>query len=202
MGGVLAGGDVHVYVEVSVSGSEGCEDDQGGYQIKGTNPTQAQIFGIADLRARAVCWKESTHRQFAAIRYTGIAMPLASYAHDGGYGLMQPTPASEAEVWNWSTNLNAGITHLSNAYSQSVQHVSNINDGLDGYPPNPDPTPDPELTMTAAQHWMNAYSLYRIGTYYYGFELVSGTEYQWVRNSGTGPDYADDIVDIMDDPPW
>jgi hypothetical protein len=98
--------------------------------------------------------------------------------------------------------LNDGITHLNTEYAWSVQHVANINDGPDGYAPNPDPTPDPELTMTAAQHWLNAYSLYRSGTYYYGYELVSGTEYQWVRNSGTGPDYADIIVGYINSPPW
>ena len=118
---------------------------------------------------------------------------------------MMPThaeanPPTEPKTWNWITNLNSGISHLNTEYNRSVQHVSNIN--TPGIAPNPDPTPDPELTMTTDQHWMNAFSRYRAGTYYYGYELVSGTEYQWVRNSGTGPDYADDIVDIMDDPPW
>lgn len=206
-GGLLAGGDVHVYVKASVPRSSvqsspgEYDDDQSGYQIKGTNPSQAQIFTTADAdNERAICWKESTHRQFDATRYTGIGEPLASYGEDGGYGLMQLTPSSEAQVWSWSTNLNAGITHLSDVYSQSVTHVSNIN--TPGQAPNPDPTPNPELTMTAAQHWMNAYSLYRKGTYYYGYELVSGTEYQWVRNSGTGSDYADLIIGFINDPPW
>ncbi len=208
-GGVLAGGDVHVYVTASVPRSSvqstpgEYDDDQSGYQIKGTNPTQAQIFAIAVTAAqKAICYKESTHRQFSATPYTGIGEPLPCYLHDGGYGLMMKTPSSEAQVWNWTTSLNDGIAHLNTEYARSVQHVSNINDGPGGYKPNPDPTPDPALTMTAAQHWMNAYSLYRSGTYYYGYEVVSGTEYQWIVNSGTGPDYADVIAGWIATPPW
>ncbi|KKK89424.1 hypothetical protein LCGC14_2733230, partial [marine sediment metagenome] len=85
--------------------------------VKGTNPTQNQIFGIAnDIEEKAVCWKESSHRQFAAARYTGIGMPLPSYGRDGGYGLMQPTPASIEEIWNWNTNLTNGARFLNRVH--------------------------------------------------------------------------------------
>ena len=197
---LLAGGSVSVHVAASVDGSSEAKDDQDSYQIRGTNPTQSQIFGIADLREKAVCWQESTHRQFNATCYTGIEMPLPCGDHDGGYGLMMITPASEAQTWNWQTNLNAGRALLVVKYEQSEQHVSNIN--TPGIDPDPVPTPNPPLSLTEAQHWLNALSLYRIGTYYFGYQLVSGTQYQWIRNSGTGPDYADIIVGFMSSQPW
>lgn len=198
---LLAGGSVSVHVAASVDGSSEATDDQDDYRIRGTNPTQGQIFGIANLRERAVCWQESTHRQFDATRYTGIEMPLPCSENDGGYGLMQITPASEDETWNWQTNLNAGIALLATTYGRSEQHVSNIN--TPGIAPDPPPgTPNPSLSLTDAQHWLNALSLYRRGTYYYNYQHVSGTQYVWVRNSGTGADYADTIVGLMSSQPW
>jgi hypothetical protein len=123
--GLLAGGNVHVYVKASVSGSSESEDDQDGYQIRGTNPTQNQIFGIAnDIEEKAVCWKESSHRQFNATRYTGIGMPLPCSAHDGGYGLMMPTPASEAETWNWNTNLSGKVTYLNGCHTSAQSYLN------------------------------------------------------------------------------
>ncbi|MFH1823925.1 MAG: hypothetical protein ABH873_01700 [Candidatus Firestonebacteria bacterium] len=98
--GLLAGGNVKVYVVAKKNDDlREIKDEKEGYEINGTNPTQALIFSIASfIEAKAVCWKESGHCQFNATRYTGIGMPLPCYAHDGGYGLMQSTPASESEI--------------------------------------------------------------------------------------------------------
>ena len=60
-GNLLAGGNVHVYVGAVYYypdwGYVEDDDDKEGYVIRGTNPTQAQIFSIADsVEERAVCW--------------------------------------------------------------------------------------------------------------------------------------------------
>jgi hypothetical protein len=99
-----------------------------------------------------------------------------------------------------SPEFQEGIARLNASYTQSVNHVNWVNNNThDGHP-----EPNPPLALTEEQHWLNALSLYRKGgtNYYYGYHFVSGTTYEWVSNSGTGPDYADSVVGYMSSQPW
>jgi hypothetical protein len=198
-GDLLAGGDVHVYVKASVSGSSEDEDDQGGYQIRGTNPTQSQIFGIADLiEERAVCWKESSHRQFNATRYTGIGMPLASFAEDGGYGLMQPTPASEGQVWNWNTNLSWGVDYLNTCHTNAQNY---LNTWYDPEIWSWDPS-DPANSHLV---WDDAFARYGPKCNEWGYtSLYSPSGHDGVINSDLTcmNNYSSAVRGIINSPPW
>jgi len=201
-GNLITGGNAHVYVTASIDGVES-RNDQDGYQIRGTNPTQSQIFGLANtIEARAVCWQESTHRQFNAIRYTGIAMPLPSYARDGGYGLMMPTPASNEQVWNWRTNLQYGVDYL-NRLRQDAQAYLNYwyRVALNTSDPGDDWSWNPADTAYVDRIWNEAFSRY--GPH-------GGQGYLYSPNGNGGVEnttvpiysYVQRVRGFINNPPW
>ena len=104
--GTLVSGAKTMTVDVQVgTGSEQQADaSQSGYEIKGRNPSEAQIGARASSRwyVRRLIRKESSCLQF-----------VDGYPHksdDNGYGLMQITnPApTEADLWRWRTNIDTG----------------------------------------------------------------------------------------------
>jgi hypothetical protein len=207
-GGIITGGTMSVSVTAvdTMDGTQASAESY-GYQIKGTNPTQAQIFGIANnIEQRAVCWQESTHRQFNAIRYTGIGVPLSSYANDGGYGLMMPTPANNEQVWSWSGNLRWGVIYLGRVRQDAQTYLNtwysaalNTPESTDDWDWNP---ADP---IYADRVWDDAFARYGPG----GHTTYSPNGNRGVRNcSGniysnpTGCSYANTIRQHIINQPW
>ena len=199
-GNLLAGGNVHVYVGAMYYypdwGYVYDDHDRDGYEIEGINPTQSQIFGIADtVEERAVCWQESGHRQFDGARYTGTGMPVASYAHDGGYGLMQITPANEEQTWNWRRNLQDGVNHLNNCHEDARRYLTYWYDydegqGWDWNPHNQYPD----------RIWDDAFARYNTGRTIYSPNGNHGE-----RNCSANPagcNYADSVRGYINNPPW
>lgn len=104
-GGVLAGGDVKVYVEAR-AGSVRASDQKGGYQIKGINPSEALVktyLGSSPWFISRLVRQESRFRQFQP----SPGEPL--FGPPNGWGLMQTDPPpSESAIWNWKSNIDAG----------------------------------------------------------------------------------------------
>ncbi|MFH1825550.1 MAG: hypothetical protein ABH873_10080 [Candidatus Firestonebacteria bacterium] len=78
--------------------------------------------GIGFNEGRAVCWRESSFRQFDS--RPGPDWPY--FTGPNGWGLMQldNPAATEREIWHWSDNLTRGIKYL-NACRTSAQNYLN-----------------------------------------------------------------------------
>ncbi len=127
-GNLIAGGNVYVHLAAAVRGIE-AKHNQNGYQIRGANPSQGQVFQMArSSEERAICWQESTHRQFNTDGpYAGFGPALPSYGRDGGYGLMMitlPVPATSLQVWNWQFNMQSGIAFLNGLRSEAQNYLN------------------------------------------------------------------------------
>ncbi len=200
---LLAGANrMTVFVTVATNGPS-LTASRSGYQIHGQNPTQAQIFSIATrLEHKAVAWQESTHRQFDAVRHTGIGLPLLG--PPDGWGLMQlelSNPVEnwgEAELWDWRENLSEGVQYLADIYKEAKGSLTEnyrlavINEELDEWTSNP--ADDPENL------WDDTFSRYNTGRSIY---WPSGNE--GMRNCEKHPDgctYAATIRKHMKDKPW
>lgn len=122
-GSLFAGGDLRATVKVTVGGAEAVAT-QAGYRIRGTNPTQNKIFEIAnDVEEQAVAWQESSHRQFDALRNTGIGLPLFGPPH--GWGIMQrDPPPSERLIWHWRENVIDGVTYLNRVHADAQSYLN------------------------------------------------------------------------------
>ena len=88
------------------------------FYIRGTNPTQSQIFSYAStIEEEAVCWKESSFRQF-----NGTGLPL--YGPPNGWGLMQKDPPPSLDyLWNWQVNLQGGVDYLNLIYGEAETYL-------------------------------------------------------------------------------
>lgn len=191
-GSLLVGGDVEVFVKASQTGSPTkAEHDKDGYEIKGTNPTQNQIFGTADDdEEKAVCWQESSHRQFSNTTNLPIFGP------PDGWGLMQRDPLpSEAYIWDWDTNLSGGVDYLAGCHTSAQNYLNNwyVEDGGEGWSWDPR-TENPDMV------WDGAFSRYNTGNPLYSYNGNGGERNCTVNNPGCI--YADLIRDHIDDPPW
>ncbi len=212
-GNLLTGGDVHVYVTAAVADvSTEAEDDQDGYVIRGTNPTRAQILAIADdVEERAVFWQESSFRQFyTQDRDMGDdrlderrGMPV--FGLPDGWGLMQrDPPPSEAYLWNWNTNLTAGVDYLNLMHTNAQNYLNRHYDSA-VWNWNPH-TEHPEWV------WDEAFSRYNTGRPIFSpngnggrkhceDQTPDSTEGDIFINAA-GCAYADRIRAHINNPPW
>ena len=200
-GNFLRGGDqVTVYVSATNMGQTTAVSSQAGYQIKGENPTQAQLFAVATLiEERAVMWQESTHRQFNAIRYTGIEFPL--FGAPDGWGLMQRDPLqSQDQLWNWLTALNDGINYLNTVHGDAQTYLefwysSNANNGnpADDWAWNP-------ANQYPDRVWDDAFSRYNTGATIYSPNGNQGNTN--CNANAAGCAYAAAVRAYINNPPW
>jgi len=176
---------------------------QSGYEIHGQNPTQAQIFSIATrLEHKAVAWQESTHRQFDAVRHTGIGLPLLG--PPDGWGLMQlelSNPVEnwgEAELWDWRENMSEGVQYLADRYTEAKAYLDfhyeqAVTNGKAGdWPSNPADDPN--------NVWDDAFSRYNTGG-----SIYSPNGHKGMRNCkehSDGCTYAAAIRKHMKEKPW
>lgn len=181
------------------------------FRILGANPSFTSITNNLENDAfRALCWAESTYRQFEGPhgRPQGgtIGLPLPNGGHDGGYGLMQitnPVPSIE-DLWCWTTNTDSGKHYFTDVKAaDSDRKVAWWNDNLS-------PTPAPPLALTGNNRLLDIFCRYNGGYYWTPQRRVDddgnfiGSEYIWVLNSDNpgGIAYADHVMDIMNDRPW
>ena len=179
-GSLLAGANKMTVSVTAFVGGSTLAASRSGYEIHGENPTQEQIFTHADLlEEKAMCWYESSFRQFNAAKYTGIGLPRLG-APDG-WGLMQRDPLpSEAHLWNWDTNMREGTAYLGkvrgNAYDYLIQGY--LDDRDDGFEWSWKPT------TYGAKVWDDAFSRYHSGPTMYRTE--GGHEDEEDVNGGNG----------------
>jgi hypothetical protein len=200
-GGLLAGAnDIVVHVSVLIGSQTTPVVTKSGFQIHGTNPTQAQIFSMAtSLESKAVAWQESTHRQFAGTRYSGTGLPL--WGPPDGWGLMQRDPLqSEAQLWNWQTSLSLGLTWLTTVRNDAQSYLNTWYAAAQSTPdPNDNWSWNP-ATQNADWVWDDGFSRYNTGS-----PIFSPNGNGGVKNcsaNSAGCSYATTIRGHMNNPPW
>ena len=203
-GRLLAGANKMTVSVTAVFNDVSLTASRSGYQIHAQNPTQAQIFSIATrLEHKAVAWQESSHRQFNAVRHTGIGLPLPG--PPDGWGLMQlelRNPVEnwgERELWDWRENLSEGVQYLSGRYAEAETYLNHHYglaarkiDTSEHWPSNP--ADDPKNL------WDDAFSRYNTGATIYSESGNKGA-----RNCTAHPKgctYAAAIRKHMKEKPW
>ena len=197
-GGLIAGGTVTVFVTAMDLIDDTTADDQmSGYLIKGTNPIKSQVFAIASfLEAKAVFWQESTHRQFDAVRYTGIGWPLTNASNDWGISQCN-APQDERMLWSWSVNATWGVNYLNLLHNQAQNYLNfwyNFDKSQNRlWSWNPQ-TESPDWV------WDDAFSRYNTGDTIFSINGNGGE-----KNCGlnqTGCNYANSVRNFMNTEPW
>ena len=90
--------------------------------IVGTNPTQTAVRAALGTDVlRRIAHQESGFRQFGSDSW-----PLFSSDNMGGAGIMQITPATEDQRWNWQTNVQAGINKYNSCYTLTATYVQSV----------------------------------------------------------------------------
>jgi len=131
---LIRGGDVTITVKAVVNGQV-MEATLGGLEIIGENPTAAQVQAFIDTKkipakypgvtqysydtvVADIVQAESSNQQFVN--------GLPNWSPDGkfGAGLMQVTPATDAEVWSWQANLSAGIALFNKDLAQAASFAT------------------------------------------------------------------------------
>jgi hypothetical protein len=134
---------------------------------------------------RAVCYKESTYRQFNNQGWT--------LRNDQDRGLMQINSRwgnIRIYSWSWLENIAKGISLLNANYSQSITHVGNIQSTY----PN-------VRNLNIDEHWNNALSIYNTGDYYY---VLNANHDDWIPNPNNtiGVNYANTVRSFEQSKPW
>lgn len=203
-GRLLAGANDMTLTVIAKIGNLTLTASEDGYEIHGENPTQEQIFGIATrLEHKAVCWQESTHRQFEDTRYTGIDIPL--WGKPDGWGLMQLEISNpdktwgEDEVWNWRDNLSEGVQYLGEIYAQAKGYLdehhrlaSESIETADDWPSNP---ADDENNV-----WDDTFARYLTGRTTYSRNGNKGQKNCQANSAGCN--YATAVRGHMNNTPW
>jgi hypothetical protein len=117
----LRGGSVTLVATATIDGKT-ARGSLDGLKILGTNPS------VDDIRAalgtdtlRRIAHQESNFRQFLSDGY-----PYFSEDNLGGAGIMQITPASEDQRWDWRANVKAGIANYQEKYRLSGTYVQSL----------------------------------------------------------------------------
>ena len=197
-GGIIAGGTMSVSV-TAIDTEDGTEawDERYGYTIKGTNPTKTQVFAIANfLEAKAVFWQESHHVQFwpgAWTPYTGTGLPLTNSSNDWGIAQLN-SPTSDTIVWNWSSNVSAGVMWLNTVHNDAQSYLNYWHNRRDiaGTPWSWDPQieyPD--------RVWDDAFSRYNTGGPIYNYDGVKDC-----ASHQAGCAYATSVRGYIGTQPW
>jgi hypothetical protein len=119
--GRICGGNLTINVTVTIAGQTATARLQ-GLTIKGTHPNLTAVrAALGTDILRRIANQESSFHQFGADSW-----PLFSGDGLGGAGIMQITPASEAQRWNWRTNVQAGIDKYNQCYTLTATYVQSV----------------------------------------------------------------------------
>jgi hypothetical protein len=154
--------EIHAKAQVQTSNVK-VETVMEGYQIRGTDPSRADILAVLTTdQQRAICWQETTMRQFV----NSPGFPI--FGPPNGWGLMQFDPPPDDQViWNWRLNANAGIAYLNRLHADAQSYLNyyynvalHTPSTADNWSWNPH-TDHPERV------WDDAFSRYNAGTQIY-----------------------------------
>lgn len=200
-GSLVAGANkMTVSVTANVGGLT-LTDSRSGYEIHGENPTKSQVFGLAtSIEYKAVCWQESWHKQFGGSYrdrpYTGVELPL--YGAPDGWGLMHEDPLpSERHLWDWEKNLNDGIDHLDDNYTEASTYLTTWYDEDKNDPSKRWSWNPREDTLEV---WNDAFARYNTGRTIFSVNGNGGSRRCGLNR--TGCNYADRVRGHMSSKPW
>lgn len=121
------------------------------WSIRGDNPSKSAVkTALREVRLQVIAYMESRFRQFDV---TGL--PL--FGPPNGFGIMQidNPPATARQVWDWRSNVAAGVALIARKTQEVQNHFRNI------YRANPDA---PHLTEE--QLSLSIYQYYNGGWYW------------------------------------
>jgi hypothetical protein len=117
----IRGGRVTLVATATIDGktARGTLD---GLKILGTNPSESDLrAALQNDTMRRIARQESRWRQFLADRY-----PYFSEDNLGGAGIMQMTPSTDDQRWDWRANVKAGIANYQTKYRASANYVQSL----------------------------------------------------------------------------
>jgi hypothetical protein len=147
----------------------------GESSIRGVNPTKAEVKDrLSGINAQVTAYRESRFRQFDT-----SGLPL--FGPPNGFGIMQlDTPAATArQVWDWKTNVDAGIALFSAKANDARTYPARVRQK---YPDASD--------FTSAQLRLETYQRYNGGAYWKWDDINKA----WVKSPPNS--YADESVSI------
>ena len=146
---------------------------------RGRNPSRAELSAAlgSDL-FRAICWRESTWRQF-----DGVGRPLSHRNGDGttDWGCMQINGATPEQIWDWQTN----ISYAKELFSEKEALAGKY---LGTHPP----VTDDMILREAIQG-------YNSGGRHHYYKWNEGTK-SWDSLSQDG--YVGLVIGLMNTKPW
>ena len=144
----LMGGNLTISAACSVNGvnytlSTASNPTTAQLKILGTNPTKAQIQALINSQPVPQYWPSGSGYDYHSILrkianfesggyfqfYTSgpyQGYPVWSSDGLGGAGIMQITPASFADVWNWQTNILDGVAKFNTALKVAATYPTTI----------------------------------------------------------------------------
>ena len=142
-GAIVGGGTLTVAV------TAGGRSAQATVELRGTNPSAAQVAAWLAGRPGAAGFDRIVAQESHCRHFTDAGFPVVSF--DGGIGLCQLTdpPPTPAQAWDWRANLAAGLALFAAKRAAAERRL-----GTDGRP------------FTAAQATREAVCLWNGGTYY------------------------------------
>lgn len=144
--------------------------------IRGRNPSKAALSAaLANDIARAICWRESSWRQFLP-----SGRPLSHQNANGttDWGLMQINEATYEQQWNWKSNVARGLAILDEKRGYATTY-------LNKHQPYTSEMLENEMIQR-----------YNSGTYY----TWDANAQSWMVDPPN--DYVEAIRKIMNQPPW
>jgi hypothetical protein len=133
-GDVIRGGSLTLTVNAEVDGMA-VQRQSEGLAIVGTNPSAAVITGYLNDQPTPSNYPRRTKYDYHKI-LRQIASDESSldqfvdgapnWSHDArkGAGLMQVTPASDDDIWNWQTNIDDGVAIFNEKLSKATTYAA------------------------------------------------------------------------------
>jgi hypothetical protein len=116
----LGGGNLTLRVDAVIDGKP-LSAELGGLKIVGTNPSLADVrLALGQDTLRRIAHQESGFEQFLG--------DWPKFSSDGlkGAGIMQITPATIEQRWNWRTNVAAGVAVFNGRYALTNTYVASM----------------------------------------------------------------------------
>ena len=181
LGGTLVVSAVLYLYRQSDAGDEfGSTQIDARHDVRGQNPTKTDIKALLPTTTlKVIAYKESRFAQFSN--------GLPKFGPPNGYGIMQSDNpnTTAAMIWNWRTNVDAGIEILADSDRVTRRHFQNL---ITAHPKLPELS-DSEMHIAIVES-------YNAGTSPSKFYWLPNADFTgWVKNSiTTYTEYGDDVV--------
>jgi hypothetical protein len=138
--GMIRGGRLVLTVQATINGAD-MEGTKDGLKILGDNPSadavKAYISSFSAPPSYPSLGATFTYQQILTKialqesdgtlgQFISDGTPLFSGANDGGAGIMQITPPTAEQVWDWKANVQAGVKKLNSSLELADRYVANL----------------------------------------------------------------------------